>query len=74
VIRALIDLYILVLIVDVIVSYLPQYKHHPVAIKIKQLADFSCNPIRRVLPPHQIPFDISAIIVIAGLKVFEAIW
>ena len=73
-IRALIDLYILLLIVDVIVSYLPQYKHHPISIKIKQLADFSCNPIRRMLPPHQIPFDISAIIVIAGLKVFEAIW
>ena len=28
-IRALIDLYILVLIVDVIVSYLPHYKPHP---------------------------------------------
>ena len=73
-IRVLIDLYILVLIVDVIISYLPQYKHHPFAIKIKQVADLSCNPIRRILPPHQIPFDISPIIVIAGLKVFEAIW
>ena len=73
-IRALIDIYILVLIVDVIISYLPQYRGHPFAMNVKKIADFSCEPIRKILPPNQIPFDISPIIVIFTLKVFVAVF
>lgn len=73
-IRTLIDIYILILIVDVIMSYLPQYKNHPFSVRIKQVSDFSCGPIRRLLPPMEIPFDISPMIVIFALKIFVAIF
>lgn len=73
-IRAIIDIYILILIVDVIISYLPQYKKHPFALNVKKIADFSCEPVRKLMPPNKIPFDISPIIVIFALRIFVAIF
>lgn len=73
-ISTLIDIYILVLIVDVILSYLPQYKSHPFTVRIRQMSDFTCEPVRRVLPPNEIPFDISPIVVIFILKILSAIF
>ena len=73
-ISALIDIYILILIVDAILSYLPQYKGHPFTVRIKQLSDFACEPVRRVLPPNEIPVDISPFIVIIILKIISAIF
>ena len=68
-IRSLINLYVLVLIIDVILSYLPQYRHQPWAQFIKKAADFTCKPIRQIMPPD-LPFDFSGFIVIVALKVF----
>lgn len=73
-IRTIIDIYILILIVDVILSYLPQFKSHPLAVKIKQFSDFTCAPVRRFLPKLDIPFDISPMVVIAALKILEVLW
>jgi len=73
-IRTLIDIYILILIIDVILSYLPQYKSHPFSVRIKQVSDFSCGPVRRLLPKMDIPFDISPMVVIFCLKILEVLW
>ncbi|MDD0853842.1 YggT family protein [Halobacteriovorax sp. GB3] len=73
-IRALIDLYILILFVDVILSYIPQYRRTVWGLKVKQVSDFTCAPIRRILPQHDLPFDFSPLIVILGLKLIEALW
>lgn len=73
-IRALIDIYILILIIDVILSYLPQYKGHPFSVKVKLISDFSCAPVRRLLPKLDIPFDVSPMIVIFCLKILEVLW
>lgn len=72
-IRALLNLYILILVVDTILSYLPQFRNTPWGLKIKKVADFSLAPIRKVLPPD-LPFDISPIIVILLVKLIEALW
>lgn len=72
-IRILINLYILLLIVDVILSYLPQFKGQPWAIWIRKAADFTCRPIRQMLPPD-LPFDFSPVIVIMGLNLFVALF
>jgi len=72
-IRSLINLYVLVLIVDVILSYLPQFRSQPWARFIKKAADFTCRPIRQVMPPD-LPFDFSPMIVIIGLQIFRALW
>lgn len=72
-IRSLINLYVLVLIVDVILSYLPQFRNQPWARFIKKASDFTCRPIRQVMPPD-LPFDFSPMIVIIGLQLFRALW
>ncbi len=73
-IRTLIDIYIFILIVDVIISYIPQYKNHIAAIRVKQIADYSCKPVRKLMPDLDIPFDISPMIVIFILKIFVAVF
>lgn len=72
-IRALINIYIIILIADVILSYLPNFRHQPWARTIKKLADYTCAPIRKIMPP-ELPFDFSPMIVIFLLKLIEAIW
>jgi len=72
-IRAILNLYILVIIIDTILSYLPQYKNHPFALNIQKAANFSLKPVKKILPPDM-PFDISPIIVILLIKLIEALW
>lgn len=72
-IRVLIDLYIFLLIVDIILSYLPQYRHQPIVANIRRAADFTCAPVRRWLP-KDLPFDFSPLVVIAILKLLEVLW
>jgi YggT family protein len=72
-IRMIINLYILVIILDVILSYLPQFRSQQWALMIKKAANFTCRPIRQFLPPDM-PFDISPMIVIILLNLLVALW
>ena len=77
-IRAILNIYIMLLIVDAILSYFPQFNQSNWAKKIKMLADLTLNPIRKYivhkLPIQDIPIDISPIIFILILKTIEALW
>ena len=66
-IRLLIDIYIVIIILDIILSYLPQFQREKWALFIHQLADSTCKPIRSVLP-RDLPFDFSPMIVILLLN------
>jgi len=68
-IRALINLYMMLIFVDVILSYLPQYRDKVWCVKIKQAADITCKPVRKLLPSNQ-SFDLSPIVVFV---IFRAI-
>ena len=72
-IRTLLNIYIFVLIADAILSYFPQFRHQQVVLGIRQAADFTCRPVRRLLPPD-LPFDFSPLIVILGIKLIEVLW
>ena len=69
----LIELYILLLIVDVVLSYLPQFRRNSVVMWIHKAADFTCKPIRKLLPAD-LPLDISPLIVILILKLLLRLW
>ena len=76
-IRALINLYILLIIIDTILSYLPQFKYQRWALYVRRYSNFTLNPVRRLIKrylPADFPFDISPIVVIVVLKLFEALW
>jgi YggT family protein len=40
---------------------------------IKKAANFTCRPIRQLMPPD-LPFDFSPLIVIMGLNLLIALW
>lgn len=68
-IRFVINIYIYVLIADVVLSYLPQFSKQPWAIYIKKAAEFTCGPIRKRMP-KDLPFDLSPLVVILILNLF----
>ena len=72
-IRFLLNLYMILLVVDVVLSYLPQFRHLPAVIYIRKAADFTCRPIRRLLPPD-LPFDFSPLIVMCAIQLVKALW
>jgi YggT family protein len=69
----IINFYILVIIVDTILSYVPSLKYNLWVMKIRKISNFSLNPIRKLVPAD-LPLDISPIILILGLKLIEALW
>lgn len=72
-IRFLIYLYIYVLIVDALLSYFPQYQNKPWSRTIKKLANYTLEPVRKILP-SDLPFDVSPIIVIILLNLLPKLW
>jgi YggT family protein len=72
-IRALIQLYIFVLIIDVFLSFLPQLRGQSWAKAIRKAADLTCAPIRKVMPPD-LPFDFSPLIVIMAFQLIRFLW
>ena len=72
-IRIVLNVYIIILIVDALLSFLPKYKNHPWSLQVKKLADFSLKPVRKMLPPD-LPFDFSPLVVILFIQILKALW
>ena len=72
-IRFVLNVYIMVLFVYVVLTYLPRYRHLQWVCIIRKLADFTCGPVRRRLPDNT-PFDFSPFIVIIGIKIVQVVW
>ena len=73
IIRPLLNLILILLIVDAILSYIPQVRQQGWAQKLKQGADIILNPIRKFLPKDW-PVDVSPLVVIIIVKLVEFIW
>jgi len=73
IIRLIIDLYIFVIILDTILSFLPQYRHLSWVSTVRKAADFTLRPIRKQMPAD-LPFDFSPLVAIILLKLFIAIF
>ncbi|MBF0361461.1 MAG: YggT family protein [Oligoflexia bacterium] len=72
-VRSIIHLYILIIIADAVLSYVPQYRTKQWAQVIRKIADFSLDPIRKLLP-KDLPFDVSPLIAIIVLQLIMALW
>ncbi len=72
--NALIDIFILLTLVDSVLSFVPnpEIKRHPVVSQLRKIVDVPQKPIRQLLPPN-IPFDPSPIVVILVLRMLGAI-
>lgn len=74
IIRTLLDIYIFIIIIDSILSFFPDYQRKEWRIKIKMIADYTCEPIRKKLPAHHFPIDPSPMIVILIIQLFKFLW
>ena len=72
-IRFLIDVYVIVLVVDAVLSFLPEFKKYQAAQLIRRLSEPSCRIARRYLP-SDLGFDISNFVVIVVLKLLTFFW
>jgi YggT family protein len=68
-IAGILEIFILLTIIDAIVSFVPEPKvrTHPVVLQLKKIVDIPQKPIRKLMPPN-IPFDPSPLIVILVLR------
>ncbi len=73
IIRTILQLYKVALIIDAILSYFPNLQGQNWRIQLKKLCDYTCNPIRKMLPPV-LPLDPSPLIVILIINLFEFLW
>lgn len=72
-IRFFINIYIWVIILDSLLSYFPQYKNQQWAKFVKQAADFTLKPVRKILPAD-LPMDVSPLVVIIILNLLPLLW
>ena len=68
--RFLLDIYIVILFVHIVLSYLPGCERWHV---IRRMADWTCGPVRKRLP-RGLPIDFSPFIVIAGIILVQFLW
>ena len=73
-IRGLFNIYIILLVLDSILSFFPNLKEKEWRVKLKKIANFTCDPIREKLPPMHLPIDISPLVVIFLIEVFKFLW
>ncbi|MBC7537802.1 MAG: YggT family protein [Bacteriovorax sp.] len=73
VIQTLLKLYIYALIFDAILSFFPELQKHKWRRQLKRICDYSCDPIRKYLPPS-LPFDFSPILVIFIIQLLMFLW
>jgi YggT family protein len=74
IVRIILNLYIIVIIIDGILSFFPEFRERDWRIKFQKLSDFSCEPIRKRLPNIHLPIDPSPLIVILLIQIFKILW
>ncbi len=71
--RQLIDLYSLVVVAAVVVSWIDLPRHHPVLRFLHNTTEPVLAPVRRILPPLG-GIDFSPLVVLLGLRMIAAIF
>lgn len=72
-IRFLLNLYVYLLIIDAVMSFFPHLRRHYIVANIRKAADFTCAPVRKLLP-RDLPLDFSPIVVILAIYLIMALW
>ncbi len=72
-IHELIGIYIILIIIDAVLSYFPDLRYKRPVIMIRKIANAINDPIRKIMP-RDLPFDPSPLVAIFALKFFQALW
>ena len=63
----------MVILADVVLSYLPQFNNTEWRLFIKKLADYTCKPIRGFMP-QDMPFDLSPLVAMVLLQMVSSLF
>jgi uncharacterized protein YggT (Ycf19 family) len=69
----LINAIILLVLVDAILSFIPDMRSNEYALKLKRLVDTILSPVRSILPQN-LPIDISPLILIFLLRILGSLF
>jgi len=72
-VAALVDLYSVVVLAAVVISWLNMDRRHPLAQLVSRLTEPVLAPIRRVLPPIG-GLDFSPMVLLLALRVLRRLW
>jgi YggT family protein len=72
-IRLLLNLYVFIIIVHTVLSFLPQLAEHPIVINVRKIAEFSLKPVRQYLPKEW-TIDVSPVVVILAIQLIKILW
>jgi YggT family protein len=67
-IRGLLDILVLLIIVDVIASWIPPLNRHPLIRELRRITDPVLAPFRAILPPERIGIDVSPLLALLALQ------
>lgn len=74
-IRLIIDVYTFLVLLDAILSWLPQFEREQWRLWIKKVVGYSVDPVRRFLSKQvNLEFDISHLIVLIVLQMIPSLW
>lgn len=71
-IAQLIDVYSLIVLVAVIMSWFPASRHNPLGLLVYRLTEPVLAPIRRVLPPMG-GLDLSPMVLLLALRILQGL-
>ena len=71
-IHSLLQIFIYILIIDILMSYFPQIRHQKWAQMIHKIADVTQKPIREMLP-KDMPLDPTPMIIIILIQLLMSI-
>jgi YggT family protein len=68
-----INLLVLVIIVDAVLSFIPDIQAKGIVILLKRISDIFANPIRKRIPPAKMGLDVAPLLAILILKIIQGI-
>ena len=68
VLSALLNLWTFVVVVAAILTWLPLDPYHPVVSVVRRLSDVLCDPIRKIVPMHNLGIDLSPLFAVLLLQ------
>ena len=72
-IRALIQLYMILLVLNAFISYVPSLRQHDWVVFMNKICEYTCRHVRPYLP-KDLPFDLSPLVVIVLLSLLMILW
>jgi YggT family protein len=68
ILHVVIVLWTVVVIASAVLSWLPIDPYHPAASVVRRLSDVLCDPIRRIVPMHNLGIDLSPLFAVLLLQ------